>query len=231
MAKGLVHSVGFAALVAVGTLGAPVAAFASSILLGASSGSFLFQTNLSPPGTVNVNTGGVSVSGTASFDGDSGAYTLGNSSFLVGPQSGNSFPAGTNSQTFTYTGLFPDTDKLTGTITWSSIHDNTTTPEFFGSLLVGSVAGDAAFTATFAAGQTLPIDLITQALASGGTLEDVANATTNPIRTTALVGSGTLSPIPLPTALPLFAGGLGALGLLGWRRKRRARAAYVPIDQ
>jgi hypothetical protein len=30
---------------------------------------------------------------------------------------------------------------------------------------------------------------------------------------------------PLPTALPLFAGGLGALGLLGWRRKPRALTA------
>ena len=29
---------------------------------------------------------------------------------------------------------------------------------------------------------------------------------------------------PLPAALPLFAGGLGALGLLGWRRKRNAKA-------
>ena len=29
---------------------------------------------------------------------------------------------------------------------------------------------------------------------------------------------------PLPAALPLFATGLGALGLLGWRRKRKARA-------
>jgi hypothetical protein len=28
----------------------------------------------------------------------------------------------------------------------------------------------------------------------------------------------------LPAALPLFAGGLGALGLLGWRRKRKAVA-------
>ena len=27
---------------------------------------------------------------------------------------------------------------------------------------------------------------------------------------------------PLPAALPLFASGLGALGLLGWRRKRKA---------
>jgi hypothetical protein len=32
---------------------------------------------------------------------------------------------------------------------------------------------------------------------------------------------------PLPAALPLFATGLGALGLLGWRRKRRAAAALT----
>jgi len=31
--------------------------------------------------------------------------------------------------------------------------------------------------------------------------------------------------VPLPAALPLFATGLGGLGLLGWRRKRKARAA------
>ena len=31
--------------------------------------------------------------------------------------------------------------------------------------------------------------------------------------------------VPLPTALPLFATGLGALGLLGWRRKRKDIAA------
>ena len=30
---------------------------------------------------------------------------------------------------------------------------------------------------------------------------------------------------PLPAALPLFASGLGALGLFGWRRKRKAHAA------
>jgi hypothetical protein len=30
---------------------------------------------------------------------------------------------------------------------------------------------------------------------------------------------------PLPAALPLFATGLGAMGLLGWRRKRKSAAA------
>jgi hypothetical protein len=34
----------------------------------------------------------------------------------------------------------------------------------------------------------------------------------------------TISQTPLPAALPLFATGLGALGLLGWRRKRKAAA-------
>ena len=33
-----------------------------------------------------------------------------------------------------------------------------------------------------------------------------------------------VSQVPLPAALPIFATGLGALGLLGWRRKRKAAA-------
>jgi hypothetical protein len=33
------------------------------------------------------------------------------------------------------------------------------------------------------------------------------------------------SATPLPAALPLFATGLGAFGLLGWRRKRKNAAA------
>ena len=35
---------------------------------------------------------------------------------------------------------------------------------------------------------------------------------------------GALTPTPIPAALPLFATGLGALGLLGWRRKRKSNA-------
>ena len=43
--------------------------------------------------------------------------------------------------------------------------------------------------------------------------------------TLALIEIGTApGATPLPAALPLFASGLGALGLLGWRRKRKAAA-------
>ena len=34
----------------------------------------------------------------------------------------------------------------------------------------------------------------------------------------------TVNPTPLPAALPLFATGLGAMGLFGWRRKRKEQA-------
>jgi hypothetical protein len=40
----------------------------------------------------------------------------------------------------------------------------------------------------------------------------------------AVVGLETGALTPLPAALPLFAPGLGAMGLIGWRRKRKAQA-------
>ena len=53
---------------------------------------------------------------------------------------------------------------------------------------------------------------------------ECAGATCDPVR---LAVSGVaISATPLPAALPLFATGIGALGLLGWRRKRK-RAATV----
>jgi len=47
-----------------------------------------------------------------------------------------------------------------------------------------------------------------------------------PLACNAFLLTGSLTPgdVPLPTALPLFATGLGALGLLGWRRKRKQAA-------
>jgi hypothetical protein len=42
-------------------------------------------------------------------------------------------------------------------------------------------------------------------------------------------GTFTVTPTPLPAALPLFATGLGALGLLGWRRKRKSPRTMLPL--
>jgi hypothetical protein len=33
------------------------------------------------------------------------------------------------------------------------------------------------------------------------------------------------SPVPLPAALPFFAAGLGAMGFMGWRKRRKAAVA------
>jgi len=51
---------------------------------------------------------------------------------------------------------------------------------------------------------------------SGAQVEDTVD-----VEGTGVVGA---TATPLPATLPLFATGLGALGLLGWRRKRSARA-------
>jgi hypothetical protein len=42
-----------------------------------------------------------------------------------------------------------------------------------------------------------------------------------------LVSAYDLTTTPLPAALPLFASGLGVIGLLGWRRKRKNAAALA----
>ncbi len=39
------------------------------------------------------------------------------------------------------------------------------------------------------------------------------------------LSSSNVSEVPVPAAFPLLAGGLGLMGLLGWRRKRKAAAA------
>jgi hypothetical protein len=53
-------------------------------------------------------------------------------------------------------------------------------------------------------------------------MEFVFGATQVPVNH--VVGVPVPSNVPIPAALPLFATGLGALGLLGWRRKRKAAA-------
>jgi hypothetical protein len=77
---------------------------------------------------------------------------------------------------------------------------NVTTPEsFFDGLdFIGFISSQ-------------PFDTITLSVTgpSGWGVEDITTAT---------------AATPLPAAIPLFASGLGALGLFGWRRKRTARS-------
>jgi hypothetical protein len=68
------------------------------------------------------------------------------------------------------------------------------------SLALGAIAGEESF--SNGTGET-QINIVTQ----GVSFEPVGAPTT-----------------PLPAALPLFATGLGALGLFGWRKKRKAHA-------
>ena len=44
----------------------------------------------------------------------------------------------------------------------------------------------------------------------------------------AFAGNLTVTPVPIPAALPLFAAAVGGLGFLGWRKRRSAPASAVP---
>jgi hypothetical protein len=70
-----------------------------------------------------------------------------------------------------------------------------------------------------------------QAYADSTLLLDVFGANTDPDALGPIPETGTvefaIAETPLPGALSLFAGGLGAIGLLGWRRKRKAAASLA----
>jgi len=92
-------------------------------------------------------------------------------------------------------------------------------------MTVASRSGDPTFLAAWAVGAIVPVDFTTSAIPGGGTLDQLVAG----LRTAGVGISsgevGTLSPVSLPAALPLFVSGLVGLGLLGWRRKRKAVVA------
>ena len=87
-----------------------------------------------------------------------------------------------------------------------------------------SSGGDSlAFSDLISSGSTYPGEILLAVGGSGQTGTEI-----NLLNFATLTGTSSgPSATPLPAALPLFASGLGALGLLGWRRKRKNAAAIA----
>ena len=75
----------------------------------------------------------------------------------------------------------------------------------------------------FADNLTDVMDPILNVSVSGGPSGDACSVLGQP--GCHVTGDAVPEATPLPAALPLFAGGLGVMGLLGWRRKRKNGAA------
>ncbi len=85
--------------------------------------------------------------------------------------------------------------------------------------LTGSNGGGCCFSALVSF-STVPSDFV----AGVNTLVMQITSTDNFLEGGRLEGELVTSQTPLPTALPLFATGIGGLGLLSWRRKRKQAA-------
>ena len=66
--------------------------------------------------------------------------------------------------------------------------------------------------------RSLPVVLVASPILASLTIS-AAHAADAPVPTVTVIGT-----TPLPGALPLFASGLGMMGFLGWRRKRKPAA-------
>ena len=95
---------------------------------------------------------------------------------------------------------------------------------------------DQVFLGTLGPGESFLFETVIMASFSGAGLESFGGAAIGDPGTIGIVPglSGFLSSapvdaqIPLPAALPLLAGGLGLIGLVGWRRRRRASTNRKP---
>jgi hypothetical protein len=86
-----------------------------------------------------------------------------------------------------------------------------------------STANGAAAVAAFTGLGTFPADFHYQS-ACGPGIATCGTGWSGSLDITYNFTPSTPAETPLPSALPLFATGLGALGLVGWRRKRKAAA-------
>jgi hypothetical protein len=182
-----------------------------------------------PISTATINNPGFDNISSISFTGNSGVYAgstygLADSPFTLGTFAG---PQGPTSCAVSCAEYFAVEPGGTITITFSS---NQTTL----NLLWGTVDVASGWNlVTTSAGDTITGATINSLLgnpASGTVNAAVEIAGLNPFTSVTFSANSPAfefdidppTSTPLPGALPLFATGLGALGLLGWRRKRKA---------
>jgi hypothetical protein len=145
-------------------------------------------------------------------------------------------------------GVSPNDDQITGangdmlTLTFSSevillgvgtLFDGPHDP--FGSFTAATVAAaqGSGTTSFLLNGSPVTFDAANTAISVQGTVFTFATLSRNPDYYVSALRFGVCGTeiscettiTPIPGALPLFATGLGALGLLGWRRKRKASVA------
>jgi hypothetical protein len=120
---------------------------------------------------------------------------------------------------------------LTDTSHWSAIYNNSNNTFAVQSWVMPTGGGVISFGSNVVGaptwGQRPGIDPLAQFIWSNDTLADPNGACGTNFQGCTVDFSipiipTTPSAVPLPAALPLFASGLGALGLLGWRRKKTA---------
>ena len=92
-----------------------------------------------------------------------------------------------------------------------------------GFVLDDAATGWVHYAYTFVAPITIPNGSGTPQTSIRLMFEDFSGAGSHPAN--AYFDNITVTTTPLPAALPLFASGLGALGVFGWRRKRKKAAA------
>jgi len=122
------------------------------------------------------------------------------------------------------------TDSASDTFTFTLVEGTNVRDHFNGAF--NNSATDIFATACFG-GSTCPdrldaYQITLPASFAGNTLVSIVfngnNAAGGEPFLAGLTGENGTSVVPLPAALPLFATGLAALGLLGWRRKKKAAA-------
>ena len=179
----------------------------------------------------NLTLGMPAETGPATFDGDTGTFTLGappgGAVYVLGNFNGTAFTSVTGpSEPYNYRAN--DGDTLSGNVTWTSVSGNNPNAiTLFGTLLISSVSGDAAFTSDFRAGVSTSEQWSINGI-GGLTLSQFGALPSALADGSASLGAIEPDPTPGPivgAGIPGLLAALGSLVALAWRRRRSSLRA------